>query len=97
MLATVYLTLLVVGLSASKLAIVDRQTEVLASGTAMIIFAALTFASFGIQPTFAPGTTVTTETMAWLCMGAAAVNFVVFLLAGLEQLPDPTEESNNAN
>lgn len=97
MLATVYVTLLVVGLYASKLAIIERRSEVLTSAAAWIILAGLTFASFSIRPAFAPESSVSMETLAWLCMGAAAVNYVVFLLAALGELPDPTEDSDNDN
>lgn len=96
MLASVYLLLLAVGLYASKLAIIDRRAELLTSGVAgLVVFPALTFASFSVQPAFAPTTSVTMRTMGWICMGAAALNYVVFLLAGLGKLPDTTEESTN--
>lgn len=92
MLELVYLALLLAALYLTKLAVIDSRAEIEATLCAMILFVALTPASFAVRSAFAPETTVTMRTLAWLCFGGAALNFVVLLIATTEKLSEATEE-----
>ncbi|MFW5905842.1 MAG: hypothetical protein ACOCUO_03265, partial [archaeon] len=87
MLELVYLALFGTAAYAAKLAVIDRQAEVLTSAIAMILFAMLTFSSFAVRPAYDPGTTVTMEPMVWLSAGASMFSFVIVILAATQRLP----------
>lgn len=94
MLANTYIVLLIIAFVAAKMGVIDRTVEMVTMPLSMILFAAVAFASYGIDvPTGNGMATVSEQGLFVLCLGLSLVMLVYTVLAAIGRLPEPDVES----